>query len=370
MSLTRLEIVGIRNIHQATLELNPAINLIYGRNGSGKTSILESVYLLGAGRSYRNLSVEPLISRHQDECLVRGHITTGTTQHTIGVLRRRGGGREIRVDGKDVRRATDLASRLPTLVVGPEAINLLLGPPAVRRRFLNWGLFHVEPSFTGIWEDANRCLRQRNELLRRNASADELDTWTRELVRHSEQLDEIRADYARNYEKVFLEHCEQLTDLADISCRYYRGWSHATALQEIYEKDEETDRKRGYTQRGFQRADVRISVAGEEVIGACSRGELKIISWTMMISQGAMLGGAAASNLVYLVDDLGSELDRQHRERICAYLMSTGRQVLATGIEQDRLVEFWKEKDIKLFHVEHGSVKECSMEQEENTSGG
>ncbi|MCZ6503274.1 MAG: DNA replication/repair protein RecF [Gammaproteobacteria bacterium] len=365
MSLARLDIAGIRNIRQATLELSPEINLIYGRNGSGKTSILESVYILGAARSYRNISVEPLISMDQDECLVRGVINSGNTQHTIAVLRKRGGEREIRVDGDGVKRATDLANLFPTLVVGPEAVNVLLGPPAIRRRFLNWGLFHVEPSFTQIWEDANRCLRQRNELLRQNASVNELGTWTRELVRHSEQMDKLRAVYAQNYEKIFLERCEQLTELQGISCRYYRGWSHDSPLQEIYEKDEETDRKRGFTQRGFQRADVRIRVAGEDTVSACSRGELKVISWTMIISQGAMLGDATANNLVYLVDDLGSELDRQHHERFCTYLMSTGKQILATGIERERLVDSWGGKDIKLFHVERGSV-----EQEERMNDG
>ncbi len=365
MSLARLEIAGIRNIRQATLELSPGINLIYGGNGSGKTSILESAYILGAARSYRNTSVEPLISRDQDECLVRGVINSGSTQHTIGVLRRRSGEREIRVDGDGIKRATDLANLLPMLVVGPEAVNVLLGPPAIRRRFLNWGLFHVEPLFIQIWENANRCLRQRNELLRQNVSVSELGTWTRELVRHSEQMDEIRAAYAQNYERIFLEHCGQLTELPGISYSYYRGWSHDSPLQEIYEKDEETDRKRGFTQRGFQRADVRIRVAGEEAVSTCSRGELKVISWTMIISQGAMLGDATANNLVYLVDDLGSELDKRHHERFCTYLMSTGEQILATGIEQDRLVEFWGAKDIKLFHVERGSV-----EQEERMNDG
>ena len=150
MSLAQLEIVGVRYIRQAILDLNPSIKLIYGRNGSGKTSILESIYLLGAGRSYRNISVEPLISKGLNECLVRGELHTGGMRHTIGVLRKRGGEREIRVDGNAVKRATDLASMLPTLVMGPETVNVLLGPPSVRRRFLNWGLFHVEQACTQI----------------------------------------------------------------------------------------------------------------------------------------------------------------------------------------------------------------------------
>jgi DNA replication and repair protein RecF len=358
MSLARLDVTGVRNIRQATLELSAGTNLIYGGNGSGKTSLLESVYILGAARSYRGHTIEPLISRGQDECLVRGVIESLPSRHTIGVQRRRGGEREIRVDGNDVKRATDLANLLPTLVIGPDTVNLLLGPPGIRRRFLNWGLFHVEPSFTEVWGNANRCLRQRNELLRRHAPADELGIWTRELVGYSEQLDKIRAAFSTEYGEIFLQNCMRMTELPDISFKYYRGWNHDQQLLELYEKDDESDRKRGFTQRGFQRADVRIEVASEDAIGSCSRGELKVISWTMVISQGAMLNDARAGNLIYLVDDLGSELDLQHQARMCTYLRSTGRQVLATGIEQDRLIESWGGEGSKLFHVEHGSVKQ------------
>ena len=358
MSLARLDIAGVRNIRQATLELSAKTNLIYGGNGSGKTSLLESVYILGAARSYRNHIFDPLISRGQEECLVRGLVDSHPSRHTIGVQRKRGGEREIRVDGNDVKRATELASLLPTLVIGPDTVNLLLGPPGVRRRFLNWGLFHVEPSFTEIWENANRCLRQRNELLRQQAPGNELNLWTRELVRYSELLDKMRADYSREYQEVFLTNCAQMTELSDISCKYYRGWNHDQQLLELYAKEEESDRKRGFTQRGFQRADVRIEVVGEDAIGSCSRGELKVISWTMVISQGAMLSDTQAGNLIYLIDDLGSELDLQHQTAICNYLRSTGKQILATGIERDRLIDSWGGESNKLFHVEQGSVEQ------------
>jgi DNA replication and repair protein RecF len=223
----------------------------------------------------------------------------------------------------------------------------------------------VEPSFSQVWAEANRCLKQRNEVLRQNGSDDELETWTRELVRYSERLDDSRLKYMRTYESVFRENCDLLTDLSNISCQYYRGWSNDSALSDLYQKDREIDRKRGFTQKGFQRADVRMSVNGEEAASFCSRGELKVLSWAMLLSQGAMLESGTTGNLLYLVDDMGAELDDQHRERICRYLESTGSQVVATGIEQHGLVESFKAQEQKLFHVEHGKLK-----HEERLSGG
>ncbi len=357
MSLSRLEIAGIRNIRHASLTLNPGLNLIFGQNGSGKTSILESIYFLGSARTFRNSSTRPLITIGLEECVVRGTLVSGEGEHQVGVQRNRSGSREIRIDSDDVRRASDLASLLPILVLGSDTVDLLLGPPGLRRRFLNWGLFHVEPTFSQVWEEANRCLKQRNEVLRTGGSDGELETWTRELVRYAERLDESRTRYMQSYEGIFQEHCEQLTDLSGITCQYYRGWGSDGTLMNFFEKDGAIDRKKGYTQRGFQRADVRIRVDGEEAINVCSRGELKVISWAMAMSQGALYSRGADKSLVYLVDDMAAELDDRHRRRICDHLVSTGRQIVATGIEQDSLVASWRTGEQKLFHVEHGKVR-------------
>jgi DNA replication and repair protein RecF len=359
MSLIRLEVTGIRNITQASLDLHPKINLIYGANGSGKTSLLESVYFLGSARSFRNASITPLITRSHEECLVRGEVDSEFGQHTLGVLRNRDGGREMKIDRDETRKATDLANLLPTLVLGPETVNLLIGAPGLRRRFLNWGVFHVEHSFNQVWMEANRCLKQRNTLLRHwshKQGQDELGVWTRELIRHAEELDRIRTVYSSLYGEVFLEHCSRLTDLEGVTYQYYRGWSESQSLAEIYENDQEIDRKRGYTTRGFHRADVRIKVNGQDVSVVCSRGELKVLSWAMIFSQGSLLKGSAASNLVFLVDDLGSELDEHHRQSFCDHLMSTGNQILATGIDQDTLTASWHGQELNMFHVEHGAV--------------
>lgn len=357
MSLLRLDIAGIRNIRQASLTLHPQLNLIVGQNGSGKTSILESIYFLGSARSFRNSSVEPLIANGVEECLVRGEVESNGQSHAVAVQRNRAGSRVIKIDSDDIKRATDLASLLPILVLGADTVNLLLGPPGLRRRFLNWGLFHVEPSFSRVWEGANRCLKQRNEVLRQNGPDKELDTWTRELVKYTERLDQFRKAYMQVYEQVFLENCKLMMALTNISCLYFSGWGNDRTISDWYEKDRGIDRKRGFTQKGFQRADVRISVNGEEAANTCSRGELKVLSWAMVMSQGAMLNSKKSGNLIYLVDDMGAELDDQHRQRICDYLKSTGNQIVATGINQDSLVASWKTHEQKLFHVERGALK-------------
>lgn len=359
MRLTRLTIDNIRNISSTAIENDPKVNAFYGVNGSGKTSLLEAVYFLGSARTFRSQSTDPLIRRGSEQATVFGLVVQeGGGNTRLGVTRGRDGRREIHIDGEREARASALARRLPTVVLGPETIELLVGSPANRRRFLNWGVFHVEPSFGGLWEDANRCLRQRNRLLRQEARRDDdqLATWTGELARLATELDALRGRYFQRYKEVFEAVCSRLTGLPDVDCHYYPGWDDSETLASVLAQQEESDRRRGYTQRGHHRADIRVRVAGENVANVCSRGELKILAWAMVLGQGWMLTADHGRHPIYLVDDVASELDHEHRHAVCEWLAETGCQIFATAVDREALVDSWGETQLKMFHVEQGQV--------------
>ena len=130
---------------------------------------------------------------------------------------------------------------------------------------------------------------------------------------------------------------------------------------DIYLKEADLDQKRGFTQKGFQRADVRIGVAGQQATKVCSRGELKSLVWAMILAQGALASYTDTSDggrgTLYLVDDLASEFDKEHRQRVCQFLVETGQQVLITGVEQRSLLAACKDKYGRLFHVKHGEIE-------------
>lgn len=356
MTLTRLQVERFRNLHAATVALAPGLNLIHGTNGSGKTSLLEACYFLSAARSFRGMGIEPIIQRGTDDCLVVGTLRHQGQTHQVGIQRTREGQRRIRLDGENVHRASELARLLPTLVLGPETIDLLLGPPDNRRRFLNWGLFHVEPAFLNLWEEANRCLKQRNQLLRSGAwDRTEMQTWTAQLARQAEQIDRYRAQYMQQFSRVFSDVLGQLSEIQAAELRYFRGWPQDQQLPEIYAQELPQDEKRGYTQKGFQRADVRIVIGGQPAVKVCSRGELKVLVWAMMLAQGAM---QTSQDILYLVDDLASEFDAGHRQRVCRFLRQSGHQVLMTGVEPEVLKTASENSFDRMFHVKQGEIQE------------
>ena len=377
-----LEVRHFRNLSRISVDLDPGLNLFFGENGSGKTSVLEASYFLSTVRSFRGTGLDMVVQRGAKGCLLRGKVKVGSTEHQIGITRDVGGNREIRIDSEITNKPSELARLLPTLVLGPQSVDLLLGSPASRRRFLNWGLFHVKPGLfnpggaaAGIsfmdfpvkWEEANRCLRQRNLLLRQQSigawarNSKELEAWSERLAAYANQIDQQRNQYVELYRPLFTKVALELTGLAEVKFDYYRGWNREAELRGIYLKEAALDQKRGFTQKGFQRADVRITVSGQPAAKVCSRGELKSLVWAMVLAQGALaskigrLVGSGAT--LYLVDDLASELDDEHRHRVCKFLLETGQQVLLTGVEEKSLLSACDNRYGRLFHVKHGQVE-------------
>jgi DNA replication and repair protein RecF len=358
MSLSKLEVHNVRNIRSVSLQLSSKINLFYGKNGSGKTSLLEAVYLLGLGRSFRGVKLGPVINHGADDCTVFGQVAEAQgSLRSLGIVRRRDGSRLIRVGGDPVQRLSELAKVLPLQLINTESIQLLAGRPEIRRRFLNWGVFHVEPGFHNAWKNAQHCLKQRNALLR-DAKIDrsQLDLWTRELVAVGQVIDQHRTSYIASLDPLFQQLLSRLIKIRGFSLTYYRGWDASSELCDVLVETTEMDAKRGYTLHGPQRADLRVLMDSRDAVDVLSRGEMKMVACALMIAQAQLLQQSGAKECLFLVDDLSSELDSGHREELCNLLNDSNHQILVTNIEKEDMPDIWASGELALFHVEHGEV--------------
>lgn len=363
MPLGRLDVSNVRNISRAGLELGPRATLFFGDNGSGKTSLLEAVYFLGSGRTFRSQSADPLIRRETESVTVFGEqVDDDGRRYRLGVSRGRDGAREVRINGESVQRTSDVARLLPILVLGPQTVDLVMAGPSLRRRFLNWGVFHVEHAFGELWEQYSRALRQRNQLLKsQTASAREMQIWSDSLSEFAEKVDQQRGRYFERFRTHFTRVSTTLMGENSLDSRYYRGWESGRPLRDVLAEQEEADRRRGFTQSGPHRADIRLRVAGQNAANVCSRGELKTLAWSLVLAQGECFQQGRNASLTYLVDDLSAELDQAHRQRVRDLLDVPRTQVLVTGIDRSQLDLGWT--DPKMFHVEHGQFHEMEMRQ-------
>ncbi len=354
--LNKLLITNLRNIAQANLGFSSQLNLIVGKNGSGKTSLLEAIHYLATARSFRSHQISPLVTRGESVSVVFGQIVNDSGREIrAGVSRSLGGKREIRIDGEAVTKSSELARLLPVLVLGPETVDLLLGSPQIRRKFLNWGVFHVKPSFTDEWDIANRCLKQRNKLLKGGHSKQELEVWTQKLISAAEIIDVARRDYYSKFVIALADLIKELTEFGhEIQCEYMRGWDNKTDLATVFEQTLDGDMRRGFSQFGFHKADIKLKINNQPVTEVCSRGELKMLAWAMVLTQGKIQKETTNQSVLYLVDDLVSELDSDHRQLLCKNLFKMNAQIMATGIDQKELEASWNNKLAKVFHVKQG----------------
>ena len=361
MLIRRLEITGVRNLQQTYLSDLSQINILYGSNGAGKTSVLESIHLLSSARSFRTHKLGPLINSTADSCVSFAEVDLpGAGYQSVGVQRFRSKSKAavIKVAGKPVKSAALLADSLPLQVICADTFKLLEGSPSVRRQFLDWGVFHVEHGFHGVWKTAQRCLKQRNTLLRHGRiDAAELAVWTLEVARLGELLDGFRQRYIAQLVPVFEQTLAKLVDLEGLRLSYNRGWDKERSLQEVLDSNLIREQEQGYTVSGPHRADLRLRYQSTNAADILSRGQQKLVVCALRVAQGYLLSELTGRSCVFLVDDLPAELDSDRRRALCTLLEELKCQVFISCVDRNELKDCWSaEAAIKMFHVEQGKI--------------
>ncbi len=351
MPLGLIRIHNLRNIQEIELEPEWGINLIWGSNGSGKTSILEAIYLLGRGHSFRGRESQPLIRDGSDNLDLYAQIEQVSGER-IGVGLRKGrDSSEARVGNSSIKKISDLARTLPISILTPQSHEILERGPQYRRRFIDWGVFHVEHQYRGIAERYQRILQQRNAALRERSS--DASLWSLELGEAGEQLEQLRGEYLKELRRGVGEVLDELSGGREIELEWRRGWPPKLTLEEALARSLERDQNRGYTSVGPHRADLVVRMDGERVEKRASRGQQKLIVAAMAIAQARLAQEKNGVDPVILVDDLPAELDGKNRTKLMGILQQSGLQVFITGVERDPFQGLGIEQ---MFHVEHGAV--------------
>ena len=361
MAVTRLALSNFRNISAADLQLAPSVNLFCGANGSGKTSLLEAVHMLGTGRSFRSRQGQTVIQYDAESLAVFGRLAGGVA---LGVEKRRDGQGRIRVNQSPAESSSQLAACLPLQVINSESFAALDGGPGVRRQLLDWTVFHVEHSFAGHWKAYQGALKQRNALLRRGKiDSNLLAPWDQQLVKSGEKVDSLRRlVFARLYER-FKERLKDLPEsvFGALDIHYRGGWKKEVGLAEALQSALETDLTQGFTRVGPHRADIRFVIHGQPAHAVLSRGQQKMAVCALRTAMAAVV--ERQQSPVFLVDDLPSELDEDNQALFARWVSDCASQVLVTGIEHQMTAQPWLKLpqpwcQPKMFHVEHGRVAE------------
>ena len=359
MQVSRLELSDVRRFERASLSPAPGVNLIVGANGAGKTSLLEALHVMAYGRSFRGRIGEGLVRDRAQALEIFVEWTAGAKTHRAG-LRHTGSAWSGRLDGEDVAHLGQLCASLAVVTVDPGSHQLIMGPAEGRRRFADWGLFHVEPDFLPLWRRYSRALKQRNALLKTRATRAELEPWEREMADAGEPLTQHRARYLDQLEP----HLQALLDALLPAAGHARidfqpGWRREDlALADALLLCRERDLAAGFSSVGPHRADWRVEQAGIPGRSALSRGQAKLTALSTLLAQAEHHARLREEWPVIALDDLASELDREHQRRVLDRVGACGAQVMITGTE--RPPALGPGEISAVFHVEHGGVARTS----------
>jgi len=361
MALAQLRLTEFRNIQSANLLFSPSMNLIVGENGSGKTSVLEAIYLLAHGRSFRTTKVHKMIRNQQSSLILHGKVDWAQQLLSVGMQRERSGEWQLKLNGDKVLRIADFASLLPVQLITPESFRLFFGGPKERRQFFDLGLFHVEPSFFDLWVLFNKVLKQRNALLKnKQPYNDSYLFWDQQLVDAAVAIQNMRQTYISQLSLVLQPLLQSVTALAGIELELVSGWicrqGDAGELWVQLRDNFQSDLKVGYTQLGPQKADLRIKIDGEYVDEFLSRGQLKVLLFALKVAQSNLIFSSGHKQPLLLIDDLASELDDHSKGYIFSFLHHINSQVFITAIEAAQVLPHVTDIEVGLFHVEHGQI--------------
>lgn len=358
MALETLKLANLRNFKTLNLHLSPDINIITGPNGSGKTSILEAIYLLSTGRSFRSTNLNKLINFDAD--LVAIFAKTSPLGQTIGYQRHSDRRKELKFNDQPISSVADIARFFPVCSIDGNSFRAIIDEPALRRKIFDWGVFHVEHDFMPTWKSYSETLKQRNKLLNKNNWLDTIDYWDKIFAKTAEQLIAIRRRYFTKVLDYFSKGIQLLiNNKYRVSLELKDGTKfsdYKTLLAEL-QASRTLDRERGYTSIGPHKFDVIFKIDDVIAKDILSRGQQKAAILALYLAQLHVFKEYCSDrSCVVIIDDLAAELDKPSIESAYEQLVHIGHQVIISSIEADSIgitdIVRTAKKDINIFALD------------------
>jgi DNA replication and repair protein RecF len=336
LRVSRLRLRDFRTYASAEVALAERLTVVHGPNGAGKTNLLEGLYFGCTGRSCRTGNEREVVRFDAPAARVEVGVVAEDGEHELSVGFAPGEQKRFRVDGAPVERLLDAPSRPLVSVFLPDRLELVKGPPALRRAHLDQVVAALWPTRVATRRAYSQALAQRNALLARlragAGSHSALAAWDLELARHGIALREDRAAAVALLVDRFAGLAGEL-GLAGAPELRYRPRSRAATAEELageLAERLEADLERGFTGHGPHRDDVALLRDGRELRVYGSQGEQRLGLLALLLAERAALAEERGEPPLLLLDDVLSELDGRRRELLAALLDDGGQAVITT----------------------------------------
>lgn len=370
MPLDQLRIYNARNLKECNLQLYPSFNIFFGSNGAGKTTILESIYLLLRSRTFRSSKYKTFINDDSSDCTVFSKfIALNGNDFTLAISRSKDILQPtLKLNSTKIYSISTISELVLLGLITPESFNLLDSGPSIRRKFIDWGVFHVEPDFINQWRNYKKVISNRNNLLRQlalkypNAAGPVCDKekqlitcWDPQLTKLNNILSKYRETQINNIEPIFRNIISKFSiDLSEnISMDFYRGWTKDIDYSEYLVSKLDEDLKASNTRFGTHRSELKILYRKQLARDVLSRGQKKIVVLSLILSQFIYLSNIekTTEHKILLLDDIDSELDEKNLKIFVDILMDIDGQKMITTTNENKFKYVSELDNSGMFHV-------------------
>lgn len=360
MKLKRLSITSFRNIEQSDLLPGEGFNVFHGKNAQGKTNLLETIFLLGTMKSFRNSKNGDLIRWGEHFSLIRGVAEREGISREISLLIEPEG-KKARIDSKSLARMTDFFGNLNVVVFSPEELSMVKGQPEQRRRFLDRAVFSGDTGYLAVHQEYGRILKNRNALLR-SGHRDGLDIWTERLIDAAARLAAKRVEWLEGVAELLPSFYARIAGGREPATIAYRpcfsgkgSEGYRERLAEALKKGSEEEFRRGVTIAGPHRDDLDFSVEGRIIKHHGSQGQQRTFVLALKMAEIELLQRRFLVPPILLLDDITSELDAERNANLMDFLKSGEMQVFITTTSLDNLKLNGME-NYRAFRVDDGKI--------------
>ncbi len=314
MAIAQISLNSFRNHHLKEIDFFEGLTVIWGENGSGKTSLLEAVHIMSFGKSFKTHRKKTLIKDGENSFVIRGRFNQPTHKDVINAEFSKTGKQTIKLNGKIVSGRKELIGRNNVVVLSPEEESLTKGPPKNRRQFFDRMFSVVSPQYLDTLQKYNRILKQRNSSLVRfkekKTSFSEVLGWTDPLLNFGLRLWKLRGGFLKIYEKTLFDIVDVYDDNnVKIKTTYKKKPSTEKEFQELLTSSEEKDKALGRTTVGPHCDDVSILWGENPIKIVGSQGEHKLSLVFLKLSEMLFIKNETETYPTLLLDDLFAKLD-------------------------------------------------------------
>ena len=337
MAFTRLHLKKFRLFNDELFKFTEGVNLILGKNGSGKTSLLESMEILFNGISFRSRDTKDCIKEGFESFSISAKGTLKDKEYLLQVKNSQNS--KISASRKLLDKSVKKGELVFLQLVLAKNLKMIEGEPELRREHLNQIMFHVEPSLKRLENKYQKALKQRNRCLKKNLPNSEIALWTSEVADLGLELSLKQYHFFKIYRESLKNFINEVTDrgifefLKGMDISFSKGWERSNKLKTSLLESLDRDRALGYTSKGPHRMDFTYTLNKKNAANQLSRGQSKILILLSFLSNLILLEHLKGSETLLLIDDLSSELDQENLAQILKEILEIKSQIILTGIE-------------------------------------